>query len=195
MDLNPFLPVGIDAGIARFLDVFLLHCLLADSPPDTPAEIGALARNQHRTAARGREPGLRLERGSAEPLLVDWGGEVVEACTPIAAALDAALGGDAYAQALRAAADALRQPETLPSARVLDTMARDFDGSFIAFGRAQSEQVRRTFMRMPFDADAHARLAALARQSIDEQKRIEDNDSMPFEIFRQAYLETRRLGA
>ncbi len=195
MDLNPFLPVGIDAGIARFLDVFLLHCLLADSPPDTPAEISALARNQHRTAARGREPGLRLERGSAEPLLVDWGGEVVEACTPIAAALDAALGGDAYGQALRAAADALRQPETLPSARVLDTMARDFDGSFIAFGRAQSEQIRRGFMRMPFAADAHARLAALARHSIGEQKRIEDNDSMPFEIFRQAYLDTRRLGA
>ena len=194
MDLNPFLPVGIDAGIARFLDVFLLHCLLADSPPDTPEEISALARNQHRTAARGREPGLRLERGSAEPLLVDWGGDVVEACTRIAAALDAALGGDAYGQALRAAKDGLRQPETLPSARVLDTMARDFDGSFIAFGRAQSEQIRRNFMRMPFAADAHSRLAALARQSIDEQKRIEDNDSMPFEIFRQAYLETRRLG-
>ena len=88
----------------------------------------------------------------------------------------------------------MRQPETLPSARVLDTMARDFDGSFIAFGRAQSEQIRRNFMRMPFAADAHSRLAALARQSIDEQKRIEDNDSMPFEIFRQAYLETRRLG-
>jgi glutamate--cysteine ligase len=195
MDLNPFLPVGIDAGIARFLDVFLLHCLLADSPPDTPAEISALSRNQHRTAARGREPGLRLERGSGEPLLVDWGGEVVDACTPIAAALDAAMGGDAHAEALRAAADALRRPETLPSARVLDTMARDFDGSFTAFGQAQSEQIRRGFMRMPFAADAHARLAALARHSIDEQQRIEDNDSMPFEIFRQAYLDTRRLGA
>ena len=193
MDLNPFMQVGIDAEVARFLDVFLLHCLLADSPPDTPAEIAALARNQHRTAARGREPGLRLERNGAEPLLVDWGGEVVDACAPIAAALDAALGGDAYAQAVRAAAVALRQPQTLPSARVLDTMARDFDGSFVAFVQAQSEQVRRTFMRMPFAADAHARLAALARQSIDEQKRIEESDSMPFEVFRQAYLDTRRL--
>jgi len=194
MDLDPFKAVGIDAATARFLDVFLLHCLLADSPPDTPDEIVALARNQHRCAARGREPGLRLERGGAEPLLADWAGEVVDECVPIAAALDAALGGDAYAQALRAAIESLRQPATLPSARVLEAMTRDFDGSFIGFGRAQSEQVRRTFMRMPFAADAHARLAALARRSIDEQKRIEDADTMPFEIFRQAYLDTRRLG-
>ena len=39
MDLDPFEPVGIDAGTMRFLDVFLLHCLLSDSPPDTPDEI------------------------------------------------------------------------------------------------------------------------------------------------------------
>ncbi|HNY47557.1 MAG TPA: glutamate--cysteine ligase, partial [Casimicrobium sp.] len=57
MDLDPFVAVGITAATMRFIDVFLLHCLLADSPPDTPAEIAALARNQHRTAASGREPG------------------------------------------------------------------------------------------------------------------------------------------
>src|SRR5450830_644002 len=63
MDLDPFEPVGINAATTRFIDIFLLHCLLADSPPDTPAEIAALGRNQHRTAARGREPGLLLEQG------------------------------------------------------------------------------------------------------------------------------------
>src|SRR4029078_10501038 len=63
MDLDPFEPVGINASTMRFLDLFLLHWLLADSPADTPDEIGALPRNQQRVAARGREPGLRLERG------------------------------------------------------------------------------------------------------------------------------------
>ena len=194
MDLDPFVPVGIGPETVRFLDIFLLHCLLADSPPDTPDEIAALARNQHRTAARGREPGLRLERGKEEPLLVDWSAELLEACTPIAATLDAAHGGEAYAAALQAARLALRQPETLPSARVLETMARDFEGSFGGFGRAQSEQVRKTILRLPFPAEAQARFAALARLSIEEQRRIEEADTMPFEIFRQEYLDTRRLG-
>src|SRR5207247_3020408 len=42
MDLDPFVPIGIKAQTLRFLDVFLLHCLLADSPDDTPQEIAAL---------------------------------------------------------------------------------------------------------------------------------------------------------
>lgn len=48
LDLNPFLPVGIDAEQIRFLDTFLLHCLLSDSPPDTPAETRELGINQLR---------------------------------------------------------------------------------------------------------------------------------------------------
>ena len=60
MDLDPFVPVGITAATMRFLDVFLLHCLLAESPPDTPDEIAAIGRNQQAVAARGREPGLKL---------------------------------------------------------------------------------------------------------------------------------------
>jgi glutamate--cysteine ligase len=46
----------------RLLDVFLLHCLLSDSPPDSPQEIAAMARNQRRIAERGRDPQLRLHR-------------------------------------------------------------------------------------------------------------------------------------
>ncbi|HEU6454391.1 MAG TPA: glutamate--cysteine ligase, partial [Roseateles sp.] len=61
MDLDPFEPVGIGADAIRVLDAFLLHCLHSPSPDDTPGEIAANARNQHRVAARGREPGLMLE--------------------------------------------------------------------------------------------------------------------------------------
>src|SRR5690606_33088091 len=32
MDLDPFLPIGIDGHGARFLDAFLLYCLLEESP-------------------------------------------------------------------------------------------------------------------------------------------------------------------
>ena len=90
MDLDPFEPVGIDTPTMRFIDVFLLHCLLADSPPDTPAEVAALGRNQHRVAARGREPGLLLEDGDHTVLLTDWAAQLIDECVPIAAALDAA---------------------------------------------------------------------------------------------------------
>ena len=64
MDLDPFEPVGIDAATMRFLDIFLLHCLLADSPPDTPEEIAALgAQPAPRRRARPRaRPAARTRR-------------------------------------------------------------------------------------------------------------------------------------
>src|SRR5437763_1473212 len=88
MDLDPFSPIGIGAPTMRCLDLLLLHCLRADSPPDTPREIEEIKRNQHRVAAGGREPGLRLDRGGRELALADWGREVLTACEPIAAAVD-----------------------------------------------------------------------------------------------------------
>jgi glutamate--cysteine ligase len=193
MDLNPFLPVGIDAQTMRFLDVFLLHCLLTDSPPDTPQEIAALARNQHRAAARGREPGLCLERGAQEITLIEWGGEVVAACEPIAAALDRAHGGSAYRDALSHAAAALGDPASLPSARVLHEMAQHHDNTYVYFARAQSIRHRDALRNLSLPAEVEARFARMAQESLDEQRKIEAADTVPFETFRQQYLSPERL--
>ena len=79
MDLDPFEPVGIGAPTMRVLDLFLLHCLLTDSPDDSPEEIARLARNQHLAAARGREPGLMLESADGERSLLEWAAELLDA--------------------------------------------------------------------------------------------------------------------
>ncbi len=126
MDLDPFVPAGITASTMRFLDAFLLHCLLQDSPHDTLDEMAELARNQHRTAAFGREPGLTLERHGRNVLLTDWAAELLAEIAPVAAALDAAHGCSAYADAVAAAQAAGGAPDTLPSARALAAMQRDF---------------------------------------------------------------------
>ena len=193
MDLDPFVPVGIKAETMDFLDVFLLHCLQTDSPPDSPAEIAELARNQHRTAARGREPGLMLERAGQELGLTEWGAELVASCAPLAAKLDAAHATHRYSQALAAATAALQAPDTLPSARVLAAM-QGFDDSFVQFVRAQSVQTQAHFLQMPWTAEQQARFEAMTQQSVAEQKKIEAADTMPFEIYREKYLSANRLG-
>jgi glutamate--cysteine ligase len=194
MDLDPFEPVGISASTMRFLDLFLLHCLLAESPPDTPDEIGALARNQQRVAARGREPGLRLERGASAVALTEWGGEILHVLAPIARRLDALHGGSGYRDALASANAVLREPETAPSARVLAAMVRDFDSSYVGFTRAQSLQTRHALLALPFSDEAQALFAAESKASVEAQKRIETNDSLPFEVYRQQYVSAERLG-
>ncbi|HEY3049786.1 MAG TPA: glutamate--cysteine ligase [Polaromonas sp.] len=194
MDLDPFVSVGITAQTMRFLDVFLLHCLLEDSPPDTPQEIAELKHNQHHTAARGREPGLLLKRAGREVPLTEWGAEVVAACAPIADALDAVHGGAQHREALAAASAALREPASLPSARVLAAMAKDFDNSFVKFARAQSVKTQAALQGLPLPDEQHARFTELSRQSIAEQKQIETSDSLPFELYREQYVSAQRLG-
>lgn len=194
MDLDPFVPVGIKAQTMRFLDIFLLHCLLADSPADTPQEIAALGRNQHRTAAFGREPGLLLERDGREVKLTEWGGQVVAECAPIAALLDAVHKTTDYGDALRGAEALLQDPELLPSARVLSALAREHENSFAAFTLAQSEQAKAKLLKLPYAGALQQRMEELARQSDEDQEAVEAADNMPFEQYRQQYISPERLG-
>ena len=194
MDLDPFEPVGINAQTMRFLDVFLLHCFVTDSPNDTPQEISELKHNQHQTAARGREPGVTLKRAGREVPLTDWGAEILAQCAPMAAALDAAHGNTLYSQALAAAHVGLADASTLPSARVLAAIQQDYDNSFVKFARAQSLKTQAALQNLPLSDEQLAALQALSRESVQAQKKIEKSDTLDFEDYRQQYVSGERLG-
>ena len=193
MDLNPFLSIGIDDNTVRFLDIFLLHCLLSDSPEDTPQEIAALARNQQKVATRGREPGLRLERGNDEVLLMDWAKDIVQRCQTIAQALDAAQGGRAHQEAWQAAASALADPSLLPSARVVAAMQSQQTPGHVAFSLAQSAQTHAKLTAHALSAEVLAKFELQAQTSLQDQTAIEAADTLPFEAFRQDYMSARHL--
>lgn len=197
MDLDPFCAIGITAETIRLLDVFLLHCFLSDSPPDTPQELTAIVRNKQLVASRGREPGLRLTRGTEEVLLFEWAAQILAECEAIADALDAAHdakpGAATHREALNNAIAALRDPSLTPSARVLATMARDYDNSHVRFVLAQSMRHREALWRLPLSKEVIERYARLAEGSLVKQRQIEAADTLPFETYRQQYLSPARL--
>jgi len=193
MDLDPFVDVGIAAQTMRFIDIFLMHCLLTDSPPDTREEIAALARNQHNTAARGREPGLQLTRSGAGVALSAWGAELLDGSAPIAARLDAEFGGREYGEALAAAQAAWRTPGSLPSARVLSAIQDSEDRAYTAFVRQRAAQARAALLALPWSAEQQALFEREAQASHDKQHAIEAADTVPFETFRQDYVSAKRL--
>jgi len=195
MDLDPFCAIGIAAETVRFLDVFLVHCLVTNSPPDTRQEIEVMGRNKQRVAARGREPGLRLERNSQTVELHEWAGQVLAECQPIAAALDAAQGVAAHGEALAAAIAAVDNPASLPSARMLGEMQQRYDGSYSRFGLAYSLGHRSTLQGEPLPADLEASLARMVEESVQKQREIEARDKVPFEEYRRRYLSHELLTA
>jgi glutamate--cysteine ligase len=195
MDLDPFNPVGINAQTMRLLDILLLYCLLEESPPDTRQELVAIARNKLRGAQEGRRPGLMLERRGAQVMLVDWGKEVVTACEPIAAALDAARGGAAHRDSLEMAHKALGDANSVPSARVLHAMARNHGNSHVRLTLAESLSHRGTLLGIPLKPEVEERFARLAKESLEKQKKIESTDRVDFETYRQRYLNPELLVA
>ncbi len=194
LDLDPFCPIGITTATMRFLDVFLLHCALSESPADTPEEIAANSGNQHHVAEGGRDGNLQLVRHGDRLSLSEWGRQLLGECGPIAEALDAARGGSGYRDAVSAAGAALQTPALTPSARVLDELTTVHRKSYLQFVLARSKQYRSDHLRVPLPAEVEARFKGAAEESLVEQRETEEGDAVPFEVFRQQYLSQDLLG-
>jgi len=188
MDLDPFVPIGITEPTCRFLDVFLLHCLLSDSPPDTPREIREVRDNLQRVAHRGRETGLLLLRNGTEVPLADWAREVLAQCEPIPEKIDARLGGAAYRDAYEAMLKLAADADQTPSARVLHAMARNHDNAFVRLALIESTLHKSTLQHRELPREVRERFARLAQESILKQRELEAADDVDFETFRQRYL-------
>jgi len=188
MDLDPFTPIGITPATCRFLDVFLLKCLLSESPPDTPREINDVRKNLQTVAHRGREPGLRLERNGKPERLDDWARHVLAPCEPIAAALDAEFGGSAYQDSIAHAVKLVDDPDLTPSARILHAMARNHDNSFVRFALIESTLHKAALKALELPKETRDRFARLAQESLVKQRELEASDSVDFETFRKRYL-------
>jgi len=194
MDLDPFSPIGITADTMRFLDAFLLHCLLAESPPDTTEEVAAITCDRQRVAESGRDPALELVERGPDKSLRGRGAALIDELEPIAAALDTARGGDAHGVALRSARAALDDPARAPSARVLREMAERHANSYLQFARAQSTRHREFLLATPPTPEVQSRFARLADESLAAQRSIEATDKVPFETYRRQYINQNLLG-
>jgi glutamate--cysteine ligase len=194
LDLDPYSPVGIEADTMRLVDVFLLHCLLHESPPDSAAEVEAMSGNQRLIAEAGRDPSVRLTRAGTRLTPAEWGAELLRECEPIAAALDESHAAADHSRVLEAAARALLDPSSLPSSRVLRETEEKHGRSFPDFAMALTRSHRATLLASALQPEAQARYAALAARSIADRERIEASDDEPFEAFRRRYLDQDLLG-
>ena len=184
LDLDPFLPAGIDEAQIRFLDSFLLACLLAESPEDSREESESILRNQLAVVERGRQPGLRL---GGEPLAA-LAGAILEQCACVAELLDEAQGGALHAETLDRQRTRLANPERTPSAQVLAAMRKD-QASFFRFALDQSIAHKRHFEGRPPSRSQLARHRAAARRSLADQAAIEAQNQADLDAFLHSYLQ------
>ena len=182
LDLNPFLPLGIDAEQSRFLDSFLLYCLLADSPGCSPEEYDEIGRNVEAVVAQGRDPQLNLSRSAEQVKLTDWANELLEDISYSAGLLDSTHNGSAHSVSLGKQVDKVANPDLTPSGRLLADM-QESGKSFYKLAMWLSQQHQHYFTGTAIDSKNQALLEAASSVSLERQKEIEESDTIDFEAF------------
>ncbi|QSP95850.1 glutamate--cysteine ligase [Marinobacter salinisoli] len=188
LDLDPFSPVGVNASQIDFMDLFLLDCLLEDSPRIGDAECERLDDNYKDVVARGRDAALKLCRGGERALMSDAATQLLDQLEPLADLLDGWNGGNTYRLALADQRRKLAEPDFsgVPSARVLDAMASRGMGHR-EWGLDVSRQHQDTLRQEGLDAQVLADFQALSETSLAEQRQFEIEENEPFDQFLERY--------
>ncbi len=187
--MNAFEPNGVNVEQLRFIEAFLIFCLLENSPSITPAEQRTIQYNELTVALRGREPGLTLQhKGGMKPLL-DWANEIFDGIAAVCAALDAGHTAPVYSQALATQRRCLEDFDLLPSARILAAMA-EANMPFAKLAFELSERHETYFRERALSPDKAQEYARIAAESIDRQAEIEASDDVDLETYLANYFAT-----
>ena len=187
LDVCAFEPVGVNGRQLRFLEAFLLHCLLQPSPTIDADERLRIDRNLDTVARRGREPGLTLERGNDTVSFTAWANEVLEGVAAVAVQIDGHQGGSATADALASQQAKVADPALTPSARMLQEMI-DREQGFFEYSMALSQAHRSYFGGQTLSPERLAELDREGARSRARQAQMEAVDQVPFDTYLATYF-------
>jgi len=187
LDVSAFDPLGINEPQLRFLEAFLLYCLLADSPPISTAEWREINENQKIVACRGRDPSLTLQRDGRAVGFKTWAGDICDAMRAICEIRDGLTPKAPYTGALNGQLEKIADPEATPSARILAEM-RDRKEGFFEFGLRKSLEHRDHFRALPLADEARERFTREALASLQAQRDMEQADEIGFRQYLERYF-------
>ena len=188
LDINTFDPVGISQNTMRFMEAFLIYCLLEESPPFDAAAFEESSANHTLTATAGRDPELLLQRNGNATKLQTWAAEILEKVTRIAALIDRTCDINDYAPAIAAQADLLQNPDATPSARILQDL-REQGGSFFAYALNVARNHKTYFEGLPpISPERYKVLDDEVSESLQRQAEIEAGDELSLDEYLAQYF-------
>ena len=180
LDINPFSAIGVDEQQIRFLDLFMIWCVLADAPEMSSEELLCTRVNWNRVILEGRKPGLTLGIGceTAQHPLSEVGHGLFADLTRVAEVLDGIAGNQDYQQVCAELVKCFDDPSQTYSARILQSMIeKGIDGT----GLELSAQYQQELISEPLEILTTEQLENERDASWQRQQAIEASDTEPFE--------------
>lgn len=188
LDLNIDDPCGVNQNTMRFMEAFLVYCLLEDSPLFDEASLDECKRNQAHMAKDGRNPDFRLYRDGAEVTVSEWAREILAKVEDVAALIDSSEGGNAYAQSVTGLKELIYDPAATPSARLLAEL-QGSDCSFFDYAISVAQGNRNYFASLaPMSTERRRKFEQEAVRSVELQREIEASDKVSFDAYLASYF-------
>lgn len=195
LDINPFLPVGIDELQVRFLDSFLLYCLLTESADISPQELTTIKQNQQNVVLKGRDPKLQLNISNEKMLFSQAAQQLLNAIQPMSALLDQSQqiptqnhpNNDvkSYQHAHRAQLDKVLNSDLTPSGQIMSAINSGINFTDMMLNIAKENTIK--WQKKPLSEATITQFNLLAAESIQKQHQLEASEQAPLDIFLQSY--------
>ncbi len=177
LDINPFVPLGIDKTTARVIDAFLLMCLLEASPDLSSGEMAKILDTHDKVAREGR--GTDIYINSAKELVLKM--------QTVAGVLDKTYDSVEWVKACAGMLKRLENPKTLPSASVLNEMMEKQE-SHLEYMLKWSHIHQDEILKKPLSPAQVSEYTQLAKNSHALQTLLETQDAVSFEQYLEDYL-------
>jgi len=182
IDINPFLPLGIDADTIRIIDTFLIDCLLTDSPLCDQVTRQRDSENLRRVVNRGRDPELCLLNPKGEVPFRQMANELLESMANTAKLLDTAHGTSDYSASIANAQTRVSEPQNTPSGRILTNLSEQ-KIPFWQLGLNQSRQWHEQLLQTPLHNDHYEAFVQASDISLQLQDQLEQEQTQSFEDY------------
>jgi len=186
LDVNAYHPLGVDKAQLDFLELFIIYCLLVESPVISLAERKQIDANLLMVAHKGRTPLLKLQRNNEYVALKDWGTDILTGMLKLARLLDQANGQEQFVPVVRGMQMLVNDPALTPSAIMLAEMREHGEG-FYQFANRMSQAHKNYFAMVPLSRSSLEKLQQSVEMSHRKQAEIEAADQMGFAAFMQWY--------
>jgi glutamate--cysteine ligase len=187
LDLNLSEPLGISEQQCRFLESFMLFCLLEPSPPHSDNEPAEIRNNLLKVASDGRNPDLLLSCDGEPVSVKTWAASALESVSSICNLLDDQIEQPAYMSALDHHQNMLEDPQMTHSAQILQNM-RATKQPFGEYALQLSKAHQQYFHQLEIDQKKNQWFQQLTVDSIHKQQKIETQDDLSFEAFLKKYF-------
>ncbi len=187
LDVNAFEPTGISEDTLYFLEAFVLFCQMNPSEAMSDKEQCENLKNIADVAHYGRKPGIKLINKGKDVTLKSWAMGIFDRMQGLCEGLDRGHEKMPYQAALARYKERVVDPESTPSAKMLNEM-RDNKEGFYHFSLRKSQEYDEYFRGMTLSEERQQYFEDMSEESVKKQAQIEAEDVLSFDDFLAHYF-------